>query len=442
MHDSMSGRLREDHSRDSVHRKNRSLPRAGAAKGARQGDKLLTDAGKRRSASPGDGDLDRRDGFDEFARLDPVSLERPRAVGQIGQHCDASAGRHQAAGCLDRLGADGDRRTDAGESARLFRRLGKLVHVQKHERVGLELTDRNAFGLGQRVPSGQPDTVAGRLDAFNLQHGRVPFPAADDDCDVEFAVDQQMLQIAAAVLDDLHADRGEGAAEARENFGENISRHQRGHAERELAGGGRLVAPERPPRLRDIGEDFSGMAEELVALERQVDPLRLSLEQRSRDRPRVPGSPPPPSIPYVELVAYGRSKTANILLAVEFDRRHKAQGIRATAVHPGGIQTELGRYMTPEVRQQLIDRINAANAAAGAPAFSWKTIPQGAATSVWAGVVAKAEEVGGRYCEDCHVADLTDDPEARSGVRAYALNPERARVLWARSEALVGELFP
>ncbi len=146
--------------------------------------------------------------------------------------------------------------------------------------------------------------------------------------------------------------------------------------------------------------------------------------------------------PYGEFVAYGRSKTANILFAVEFDRRHKAQGIRATAVHPGGIQTELGRYMTPEVRQQLIDRINAANAAAGAPAFSWKTIPQGAATSVWAGVVAKAEEVGGRYCEDCHVADITDDPEARSGVRAYALNPERARVLWARSEALVGELFP
>ena len=86
--------------------------------------------------------------------------------------------------------------------------------------------------------------------------------------------------------------------------------------------------------------------------------------------------------PYGEFVAYGRSKTANILFAVEFDRRHEAQGIRATAVHPGGIQTELGRYMTPEVRQQLIDRINAANAAAGAPAFSWKTIPQGAATSV------------------------------------------------------------
>src|SRR5271155_1304112 len=58
--------------------------------------------------------------------------------------------------------------------------------------------------------------------------------------------------------------------------------------------------------------------------------------------------------PYAEFIAYGRSKTANVLFAVEFDRRHKAQGVRATAVHPGGIQTELGRYMTSEVREKLI----------------------------------------------------------------------------------------
>ena len=62
---------------------------------------------------------------------------------------------------------------------------------------------------------------------------------------------------------------------------------------------------------------------------------------------------------YEEFVAYGRSKTANVLFAVEFDRRHKARGVRATAVHPGGIQTELGRYMTAEVREKLIANINA-----------------------------------------------------------------------------------
>jgi NAD(P)-dependent dehydrogenase (short-subunit alcohol dehydrogenase family) len=147
---------------------------------------------------------------------------------------------------------------------------------------------------------------------------------------------------------------------------------------------------------------------------------------------------------YTEFGAYGRSKSANILFAVEFDRRHKGDGVRATAVHPGGIQTELGRHMTPEVRQQLTDRlvqINAANAAAGLPPFTYKSIPQGAATSVWAGVVAPADEVGGRYCEDCHVAKLVEGAELMGGVRAYALDPDHAKALWAKSEEMVGERF-
>ena len=145
--------------------------------------------------------------------------------------------------------------------------------------------------------------------------------------------------------------------------------------------------------------------------------------------------------PYTEFGAYGRSKTANVLFAVEFDRRHKANGIRATAVHPGGIQTELGRHMTPEVIQQLMDNINASQQAAGGAAFEWKTIPQGAATSVWSGVVASSDAVGGQYCEDCHVAELEPDPDKRGGVQPYALDPDRAKALWAKSEQMVGETF-
>jgi NAD(P)-dependent dehydrogenase (short-subunit alcohol dehydrogenase family) len=143
---------------------------------------------------------------------------------------------------------------------------------------------------------------------------------------------------------------------------------------------------------------------------------------------------------YAPFVAYGRSKTANILFAVEFDRRHKASGVRAAAVHPGGIQTELARHMTPEAIQALIDSIDT-DGPSGAPAFAWKTIPQGAATSVWAGVVAPAETVGGLYCEDCHVAELQESADIRGGVRSYALDPERAKALWAKSEEMVGETF-
>jgi NAD(P)-dependent dehydrogenase (short-subunit alcohol dehydrogenase family) len=142
---------------------------------------------------------------------------------------------------------------------------------------------------------------------------------------------------------------------------------------------------------------------------------------------------------YAPFVAYGRSKTANVLFAVEFDRRHKARGVRATAVHPGGIQTELGRYMTPESLEALRESINRDQPAD--QQFSWKTIPQGAATSVWAGVVAAPEAVGGNYCEDCHVAEINPTPGIRGGVQPYALDPEHAKALWAKSEAMVGERF-
>lgn len=144
---------------------------------------------------------------------------------------------------------------------------------------------------------------------------------------------------------------------------------------------------------------------------------------------------------YSEFGAYGRSKTANVLFAVEFDRRHKANGVRATAVHPGGIQTELGRHLKPEVIQAMIDDMARQAAAGGAPAFEWKTIPQGAATSVWAGVVAPADAVGAHFCEDCHVAEIMEGADIRAGVRAYALDPDHAKALWAKSEDMVGERF-
>jgi NAD(P)-dependent dehydrogenase (short-subunit alcohol dehydrogenase family) len=144
--------------------------------------------------------------------------------------------------------------------------------------------------------------------------------------------------------------------------------------------------------------------------------------------------------PYTEFGAYGRSKTANVLFAVEFDRRHKERGVRAAAVHPGGIQTELGRYMTPEVTAQLITGINTSQPP-GAPPFKWKTIPQGAATTVWAAAVAAADAVGGRYCEDCHVAELNLQEGVRGGVRPYALDPGRAQALWVKSEDMVAERF-
>jgi NAD(P)-dependent dehydrogenase (short-subunit alcohol dehydrogenase family) len=148
--------------------------------------------------------------------------------------------------------------------------------------------------------------------------------------------------------------------------------------------------------------------------------------------------------PYDPFVAYGRSKTANILFAVAFDRRHRANGIRAAAVHPGVIETELARHVDPSQLQKVIDQISQQLAAEGKD-FQWKTIPQGAATSVWAGVVARADEIGGQYCENCHVGKIVPDDVTISGVsegvRGYALDPNTAEALWKKSEELVGESF-
>lgn len=138
--------------------------------------------------------------------------------------------------------------------------------------------------------------------------------------------------------------------------------------------------------------------------------------------------------PYDEWVAYGRAKTANALFAVELDRRLRDRGVRAASVHPGGIVTELGRHLTESTMATLLE-------ATSARKVEWKSVPQGAATSVWAGFVADADEVGGRYCEDCAVSPVIDDIADAPGVMRYATSPETAAALWTRSEELVGETF-
>jgi NAD(P)-dependent dehydrogenase (short-subunit alcohol dehydrogenase family) len=149
--------------------------------------------------------------------------------------------------------------------------------------------------------------------------------------------------------------------------------------------------------------------------------------------------------PYEPFVAYGRSKTANILFAVAFDKRHRDRGVRAAAVHPGAVQTELGRHLDPSVVRKMVEHMNQQLVADGKAPSRRKTIPQGAATSVWTAVVAPADEIGGYYCENCHVGKVVPDDvpitASSEGVRGYALDPTNAEELWKKSEELVGESF-
>lgn len=141
---------------------------------------------------------------------------------------------------------------------------------------------------------------------------------------------------------------------------------------------------------------------------------------------------------YDKWVAYGQSKTANSLFAVGLDERERANGVRAFAVHPGGIMTPLQRHLKKEemVAAGWIDESGDVSAAAK-PFF--KTTEQGAATAVWAATAPALNGKGGLYCEDCDVAELAGENEPRHRtVKAYAVDPARAARLWRETEAMIG----
>ena len=139
---------------------------------------------------------------------------------------------------------------------------------------------------------------------------------------------------------------------------------------------------------------------------------------------------------YDKWLAYGQAKTANSLFAVHLDALGETHGVRAFAVHPGGIMTDLQRHLP---REEMIERgwIDAD----GKVNELFKSPEQGAATSVWAATSPQLDGMGGVYCEDCDVAAPTDpdSPFARFlGVDAHATDPEQAERLWALSAELTG----
>lgn len=141
--------------------------------------------------------------------------------------------------------------------------------------------------------------------------------------------------------------------------------------------------------------------------------------------------------PYDRWEAYGQSKTANSLFAVELNRRLEGKGINAFAVHPGGIMTNLQRDMsTEEIRAfGWVDDQGRVN-----PQF--KTASGGASTSVWCATSPLLSSGGGVYCEDCNVAAAVPaNDQGFSGVRPWAIDAEAASRLWTLSEGLLGETF-
>ncbi|MBT1705614.1 SDR family NAD(P)-dependent oxidoreductase [Fulvivirgaceae bacterium PWU20] len=145
---------------------------------------------------------------------------------------------------------------------------------------------------------------------------------------------------------------------------------------------------------------------------------------------------------YETLKAYGQSKTASNLFTVELDIRSRAFNVRAYSLHPGSIYgTELGREASPE----LFKKMGFINEDGNIPPeimVSLKTIPQGAATTVWCATTPMLNNIGGVYCEDTDIATLaTGAPGLGDGVMPYSLNKENAKRLWTLSEEMTGLQF-
>jgi NAD(P)-dependent dehydrogenase (short-subunit alcohol dehydrogenase family) len=138
---------------------------------------------------------------------------------------------------------------------------------------------------------------------------------------------------------------------------------------------------------------------------------------------------------YDKWVGYGQSKTANVLFAVALDRRGAQHGVRAFAVHPGAILTDLMRYMGPEESEVVIANAKRVGLV--------KNAEQGASTSVWCATSAQLDGLGGVYCEDTDIAEVVPPEDPRViGVRPWAIDPEAAERLWELSERWTQVRYP
>jgi NAD(P)-dependent dehydrogenase (short-subunit alcohol dehydrogenase family) len=138
---------------------------------------------------------------------------------------------------------------------------------------------------------------------------------------------------------------------------------------------------------------------------------------------------------YDKWIAYGQSKSANVLFSCELDRRLRDRGVRSFALHPGVIMTELARHLSPEDIQELMSNAPADGG------LEFKPVEAGAATTVYAATAPELDGRGGLYLEDCRIAERVDDEASSRGFKPHAVDPEAARRLWEVSEELVGERF-
>ena len=140
--------------------------------------------------------------------------------------------------------------------------------------------------------------------------------------------------------------------------------------------------------------------------------------------------------PYEAWTSYGQSKTGCSLMAVHLSNALRDRGIDAFGVHPGAISTDMGRSMTANDHAYSRERTGDIDR------DDYKTPDQGAATTLWGLTAPALKGMGGSYLEDCHVAQVCDEPNYRSGVMRYAIDPANAQKMWTLIEKLINRSLP
>ena len=144
--------------------------------------------------------------------------------------------------------------------------------------------------------------------------------------------------------------------------------------------------------------------------------------------------------PYDKWVAYGQSKTASSLIAIEFDRIMKDSGVRGYSVHPGGIMTPLQRHLESE-EMVALGWMKEDGTLSDMAAAAFKTPTQGATTTLWAATNPMLKDIGGVFCEDCNVAvlkaDVEDSMKRYRGVADWAIDSDEATKLWEVTENMI-----
>jgi NAD(P)-dependent dehydrogenase (short-subunit alcohol dehydrogenase family) len=144
--------------------------------------------------------------------------------------------------------------------------------------------------------------------------------------------------------------------------------------------------------------------------------------------------------PYDKWIAYGQSKTASSLIAIEFDRLMKDKGVRGFSVHPGGILTPLQRHLENE-EMIALGWMKEDGSLSDMAAAAFKTPEQGATTTLWAATESRLNNIGGVFCENCDIAvlkkDVDESMKRYMGVADWAIDTDEATKLWEVSENML-----